>query len=172
MSHNLKIVVTGPFSSGKTRFIKSVSEIDVVTTERKITRRIEGVSKRTTTVAMDYGRVTLGEDVLHLHGTPGQARFDFMWEILMKEMDGFVLLVDSTDSETMGEARELIDLFSSGHPVPYVIAANKQDLPEATKPEKLRRALGVGPNILIMPCVASRKTSVRQVLLQMVDLLK
>ncbi len=172
MSRNLKIVVTGPFSAGKTRFIKTISEIDVVTTERKITRRIEGVSKRTTTVAMDYGRVTLGDTVLHLHGTPGQARFDFMWDILMKEMDGFILLVDSTDLETMGEARELIGLFSSGHPVPYVVAANKQDLPEAVKLEQLRRALDVGPNILIMPCVSSRKTSVKQVLIQMVDVLK
>ena len=172
MSRNLKIVVTGPFSAGKTRFIKTISDIDVVTTERKITRRIEGVSKRTTTVAMDYGRVTLGDDVLHLHGTPGQARFDFMWDILMKEMDGFVLLVDSTDLETMGEARELIGLFSSGHTVPYVVAANKQDLSEAAKLEKLRRALDLGPNILIMPCVSSRKTSIKQVLIQMVDVLK
>ena len=172
MSRPYKIVVTGPFASGKTRFIKAISEIDVVTTERRITRRIEGVSKRTTTVAMDYGRVTLGDSALHLHGTPGQARFDFMWDILMKEMDGFVLLVDSTDMETMGEARELIELFSSPHPAPYVVAANKQDLPEAARPEKLRRALGIPPNILIMPCVATRKTSVRQVLLQLVDLLK
>jgi hypothetical protein len=90
----------------------------------------------------------------------------------MKEMDGFVLLVDSTDLETMGEARELISLFSAGHPVPYVVAANKQDLPEAARPEKLRRALDLPANVLIMPCVSSRKTSVKQVLIQMVDVLK
>lgn len=171
MNRPLKIVITGPFSAGKTRFIKAISEIDVVSTERKITRRIEGITKKTTTVAMDYGRVTFDDVVLHLHGTPGQARFDFMWDILAQEMDGFVLLVDSADLDTVDEARELIDMFTSAHAVPYVIAANKQDMDGAASPAKLRRALGVGPEILIMPCVSSRKTSVKQVLLQLVELL-
>ena len=75
----LKMVVTGPFNAGKTEFIQSVSEIDVVSTERKISSEIERI-KETTTVAMDFGRITVdNEMVLYLFGTPGQKRFDFMW---------------------------------------------------------------------------------------------
>jgi len=78
----VKMVVTGPFSAGKTEFIRTVSEIDVVSTERKITDETKSV-KEATTVAMDFGRITVDEDlVLYLFGTPGQKRFDFMWEIL------------------------------------------------------------------------------------------
>jgi len=166
-----KIVVTGPFSAGKTKFIKTISDIDVVSTERKITRRIEGITKKMTTVAMDYGRVALDDHILHLHGTPGQARFDFMWDILAQEMDGFVLLVDSSDLDTVDEAKELIKTFTSAHAVPYVIAANKQDVEGAASPAKLRRALEIGPEVLIMPCVSGRKTSVKQVLQQLVEML-
>ncbi|MDX9953622.1 MAG: ATP/GTP-binding protein, partial [Anaerolineae bacterium] len=86
----LKIVVTGPFSSGKTEFIQSVSEIDVVSTEKKISSRAERI-KEATTVAMDFGRITIDDElILYLFGTPGQRRFDFMWEILSEGMLGFV----------------------------------------------------------------------------------
>jgi len=99
MKRALKIVVTGPFGAGKTAFIQTISQIDVVSTERRITRRAPA-GQEETTVALDYGRVTLGRTTLSLFGTPGQKRFDFMWEILSKEMDGFVMLVDSTETRT------------------------------------------------------------------------
>jgi len=84
----VKMVVTGPFNAGKTEFIQTVSEIDVVSTERKISSPQERV-KETTTVAMDFGRITVDESlVLYLFGTPGQKRFDFMWEILSEGMLG------------------------------------------------------------------------------------
>lgn len=71
----VKMVVTGPFNSGKTEFIQTVSEIDVVATERQITSEVERI-KDTTTVAMDFGRITVDDDlVLYLFGTPGQKRF-------------------------------------------------------------------------------------------------
>jgi uncharacterized protein len=170
MNRSLKIVVTGPFGAGKTRFIKSISEIDVVSTERKITRREKSV-KRETTVAMDYGRVTLNDAVLHLYGTPGQIRFEFMWDILSRELDGFVMMVDAVDPDSFHHARELMDEFLAEKPVPYVVAANKQDLAGAPTLAKFRRALELPAEVLAMPCIASRKTSVRQVLLQLVDLL-
>jgi len=76
----VKMVVTGPFSAGKTQFIQSVSEIDVVSTERRVSTDEERSVKSATTVAMDFGRITVDEDlVLYLFGTPGQKRFDFMW---------------------------------------------------------------------------------------------
>lgn len=170
MISSIKLVITGPFSAGKTRFIKTISEIDVVSTERKITRREKGV-KRETTVAMDYGRVTLGETSVNLYGTPGQVRFEFMWDILSREMSGFVMLVDATEPDSFHHARELIDGFLADKPVPYVVAANKQDLASAVTLARLRRAMDLGPDVLVMPCVATRKTSVRQVLLQLMELL-
>jgi hypothetical protein len=166
-----KIVVTGPFSAGKTRFIKTISDIEVVSTERKISQREKGM-KAQTTVAMDYGRVTLGEKILHLHGTPGQARFDFMWEILSQDMAGYVVVVDATHPASFDEARELIDAFGKGRrKIPYVVAANKQDLDGAASPTKIHRALELKPEVLVMPCISSRKTSVRQVLAQLAEML-
>jgi len=174
MPPSYKIVVTGPFSAGKTKFIKTISDIEVVSTERRIrqiTHREKGV-KAQTTVAMDYGRVALADKTLHLYGTPGQARFDFMWDILSREMAGFVLLVDSTDPTTFPDARELIDLFTEGRrQPPYVVAANKQDVDGAASHTSIHRALDLPRNVLVLPCVASRKTSVRQVLAQLAEML-
>src|SRR5512143_1187873 len=128
----VKMVVTGPFSAGKTQFIKSISEIDVVSTERKLTNAAERAVKETTTIAMDFGRITVDQDlVLYLFGTPGQKRFDFMWEILSEGMLGFVVLVDSVRPETFREARRILDIFRSYAGTPYVVAANKQDLDDA-----------------------------------------
>ena len=124
----VKMVVTGPFNAGKTAFIQSVSEIDVVSTERKITAEAEKI-KETTTVAMDFGRITVDDDlVLYLFGTPGQKRFDFMWEILSEGMLGFIVMVDSTRPETFREARSILETFRAYAPTPYVVAANKQDM--------------------------------------------
>lgn len=166
-----KIVVTGPFNSGKTQFIQTISDIPVVSTEKRITTEDRGI-KAETTVAMDFGRVNLDGEILYLYGTPGQTRFDFMWEILSGEMNAFVVLVDSTDSPSFPEAAELIDLFSGFVSVPYLVVANKTDLPGAANLAEVRRGTKVSSNITVMPCNATQKSSVRQVLLQMVELLK
>lgn len=163
----VKMVVTGPFSAGKTEFIRSVSEIDVVRTERKITSAAEKI-KESTTVAMDFGRITIDKDlVLYLFGTPGQRRFDFMWEILSEGMLGFVVLVDSARPETFQEAKRILDTFRNYAPTPYVVAANKQDHPDAWEPEDLRIALRVDPRIKLLPCVAIDKETVKNVLLEL-----
>lgn len=163
----VKIVVTGPFAAGKTEFIQSISEIDVVETERKISRPEERIKDRTT-VAMDFGRITIDEDlVLYLFGTPGQRRFDFMWEILAEGMLGFVVLLDSVRPETFREAHGILETFRSYAPVPYVVAANKQDLGDAWLPEDLRIALRIPRDIKVLPCVATNQESVKQVLLEL-----
>jgi uncharacterized protein len=163
----VKIVVTGPFNSGKTEMIRSISEIDVVSTERKISAEMEKV-KETTTVAMDFGRITVDEDlILFLFGTPGQRRFDFMWEILSEGMLGFIVLVDSTRPETFREARSILETFRAYAPTPYVVAANKQDKPEAWDLNDMRVALRLDPAIKLLPCVATRKESVKSVLLEL-----
>jgi uncharacterized protein len=166
-TQTVKIVVTGPFNSGKTELIRSVSEIDVVSTEKKITNDAEKV-KESTTVAMDFGRITVDEDlVLFLFGTPGQKRFDFMWEILSEGMLGFIVMVDSTRPETFKEARSILETFHAYAPTPYVVAANKQDLHDAWDMEDIRLALRLDPTIKLLPCTAKKKSSVKAVLLEL-----
>jgi uncharacterized protein len=161
------MVVTGPFNSGKTQFIRSVSEIDVVATERKISSDAERI-KESTTVAMDFGRITVDEElVLYLFGTPGQKRFDFMWEILSEGMLGFVVMVDSTRPETFREAKSILETFRAYAPTPYVVAANKQDQPDAWEIDDLRIALRLDPSIKLLPCVGTDKERVKTVLLEL-----
>jgi small GTP-binding protein len=163
----VKMVITGPFSAGKTEFIRTVSEIDVVSTERKISSEAERV-KKDTTVAMDFGRITVDEDlVLYMFGTPGQRRFDFMWEILSEGMLGFIVLIDSVRPETFREAKHILEIFRSYASTPYVVAANKQDLSDAWAPEDLRIALKIDPGIKVIPCVATEKDQVKTVLLEL-----
>ncbi len=163
----VKMVVTGPFSAGKTEFIQTVSEIDVVATERKITSEAERI-KETTTVAMDFGRITVDDNlVLYLFGTPGQKRFDFMWEILSEGMLGFIVMVDSTRPETFREARSILETFRAYAPTPYVVAANKQDSPDAWSVDDMRIALRLDPKVKLLPCVALEKESVKNVLLEL-----
>lgn len=163
----VKMVVTGPFSAGKTEFIRSVSEIDVVSTERKISSDAERI-KETTTVAMDFGRITVDEDlVLYLFGTPGQKRFDFMWEILSEGMLGFIVMVDSSRPETFREARFILETFRAYAPTPYVVAANKQDKEDAWDLDDIRIALRLDPSVKLLPCVATEKNPVKEVLLEL-----
>src|SRR5512135_3146464 len=163
----VKMVVTGPFSAGKTEFIRSVSEIDVVSTERRITAEAERV-KEYTTVAMDFGRITVDNDlVLYLFGTPGQRRFDFMWEILSEGMLGFIVMVDSTRPETFREARSILETFRAYAPTPYVVAANKQDIKDAWELEDMRHALRLDSKVKLLPSIAYQKESVKGILLEL-----
>jgi hypothetical protein len=165
----VKMVITGPFSSGKTEFIKSISEIEVVSTEKGISEdTLESRVKEATTVAMDFGRITVDDDlVLYLFGTPGQRRFDFMWEILAEGMLGFVVMVDSSKPETFREAKSILETFRAYAPTPYVVAANKQDHPEAWDAEDLRIALRIEEDVKLLPCIAKDKESVKAVLLEL-----
>jgi hypothetical protein len=163
----VKMVVTGPFNAGKTEFIQSVSEIDVVSTERKISSEAEKV-KNATTVAMDFGRITVDDNlVLYLFGTPGQRRFDFMWEILSEGMLGFIVMVDSTRPETFREARNILETFRAYAPTPYVVAANKQDKEDSWDIDDMRIALRLDKKVKILPCVATDKETVKAVLLEL-----
>jgi small GTP-binding protein len=163
----VKMVVTGPFAAGKTQFIGSISEIAVVRTERKISDETRAV-KAQTTVAMDFGRISIDQDlVLYLFGTPGQRRFDFMWEILSEGMLGFVVLVDSVRPETFREARTILDTFRGYSATPFIVAANKQDDPDAWSPDDIKIALGLNGENKVLPCVATNKESVKFILLEL-----
>ena len=163
----VKIVVTGPFNAGKTELIRSVSEIDVVSTERQISSKAEKI-KESTTVAMDFGRIAVDDDlILYLFGTPGQKRFDFMWEILSEGMLGFIVMIDSTRPETFREARRILETFRAYAPTPYVVAANKQDCEDAWDISDMRISLRLSPEIKLLECVATDKDSVKNVLLEL-----
>jgi len=166
---DVKVVVTGPFNAGKTEFIRSISEIGAVNTDRSISPEApEFGVKSQTTVALDFGRITVDDDlVLYLFGTPGQRRFDFMWDILAERMLGFVVMVDSARPETFREAKIILETFRSYAPTPYVVAANKQDHPEAWPIQDLRIALHLDDHIKLLPCVATDKESVKNVLLEL-----
>jgi small GTP-binding protein len=164
---NVKIVVTGPFNAGKTQFIRSISEIDVVNTERRITSKAEQV-KSQTTVAMDFGRISVDDDlILYLFGTPGQRRFDFMWEILSEGMLGFVVMVDSTRPETFREARRILETFRAYAPTPYIVAANKQDMADAWEINDLRLSLRLADDVKLLPCIATDKDTVKKILIEL-----
>lgn len=166
------MVVTGPFNAGKTEFIRTVSEIEVVSTEQKISTDMERV-KDTTTVALDFGRLTVDDTlILHIFGTPGQRRFEFMWDILSEGMLGYVLMVDSTHPETFREARYILDAFADHSDTPFVVAVNKQDLENAWDAEDIRHALRLRNEIPILPCVATDMAMVKKVLLRLLDLIK
>ena len=117
---------------------------------------------------MDFGRITVDDDlILYLFGTPGQKRFDFMWEILSEGMLGFIVLVDSARPETFREARSILETFRAYAPTPYVVAANKQDLDDAWEAEDMRIALRLDPRVKLISCVASQKETVKTVLLEL-----
>ncbi len=169
----IKVVVTGPFNVGKTEFVRTLSDIPIVSTERRITDHLKS-TKEETTVAMDYGQVKVNGDLFHLYGTPGQSRFDFMWNILSTEMDAFIVLVDSCDRDTMLAAKPLLRTFrrlARKSQAPYLVAANKQDLEGAWSVEQVRKALGLNDKVPVVPCVAREKTSVHNVLRELKALL-
>jgi len=166
-----KIVVTGPFNSGKTQFVETGSDIPIIETEKNITTEDRGI-KAQTTVAMDFGRVELNGDTLHLFGTPGQTRFNFMWEILASEMNGFIVLVDSTDPPSFPEAAELIEQFSSFVDVPHMVVSNKVDLDGAASLDEVRDGTKVASQIQVVESIATEKDSVHRVLKEMLKLLK
>ena len=126
----VKMVVTGPFAAGKTEFIGSISEIAVVRTERKISDETRAV-KAQTTVAMDFGRITIDQDlVLYLFGTPGQRRFDFMWEILSKGSMGLAILINAAAPDPAADLRFYLNAFKGlivDEQIPLVIGVNRID---------------------------------------------
>lgn len=162
---SVKVVVTGPFNAGKTTFIRSVSEITVLSTERQVSD-ISGEGGGETTVAMDFGRISISDEVvLYLFGTPGQSRFSFMWETLSEGMLGFVVLVDANAPQTLADAKEVIGFFTEMSDVPFVVAANKIDADDNESLREVREKIGLAEGVPLVPVDARSKESVKTVLL-------
>ena len=161
----VKVVVTGPFAAGKTTLIRTISEITVLSTERGITDETRS-RKSNTTVAMDFGRITIDRDlVLYLFGTPGQDRFDFMWEILGEGMLGYVLLLDASREASLEEAQSIRNAFRTMARVPLVVALNRAGAIDPELEASVRERLDLDPKTAVLPCDATDKDSVKAVLL-------
>ncbi|MCU1624039.1 MAG: small GTP-binding protein [Frankiales bacterium] len=161
----VKIVVTGPFSAGKTTLIRTISEITVLSTEKDITDSTRS-RKAETTVAMDFGRITIDRDlVLYLFGTPGQDRFDFMWEILGEGMLGYILLVDAERQDSLDEAVGILAAFRKMARVPFVVALNRSEGVSPDEETRVRDALALDEDVAVVPCDATDRESVKAVLL-------
>ncbi|GAA3296461.1 GTP-binding protein [Streptomyces cinereospinus] len=167
-----KIVVAGGFGVGKTTLVTSVSEITPLQTEALMTEASEETDdltgtpdKRTTTVAMDFGRITLDDDlVLYLFGTPGQQRFWFMWDDLVRGAIGAVVMADT---RRLKDCFPALDYFESCG-LPYVVAVNHFDGSERFEPDDVREALTIPRHIPVMIMDARRRISVIETLLSLV----
>jgi uncharacterized protein len=164
----LRIVVTGGVGAGKTSLIQTISEIDVVDTDRKATDEIAQL-KQTTTVALDFGRLTINQhQSLHLYGTPGQHRFDFMWEILIAKAHAYILLVDAHRPDHMRFGRRILNFMKQRVQLPHVIGLTHTDCPGAWEAEDVAIALGLIDEEARPPIVtvnATCKASVTQALI-------
>ncbi len=127
----LRVVVTGAVGAGKTSFIRTISETDVVDTDKRSTDETAQF-KTQTTVAMDFGTIITLNKSLHLYGTPGQARFDFMRDILIQKAQACIVLADATRVEHLNYAREIIDLIDSELRIPYLIGLTHTDCVDVT----------------------------------------
>lgn len=164
----LKIVITGPFSAGKTTLIQTISEVAIVGTERDVSDDTKSVKERTT-VAMDFGRITFAQDLtLFLFGTPGQRRFEVMWEILSEGMIGFILLVHAGDERSIDEASHILDTFRQYADVPYVVGVTHLDELEAPEEEvfaNVRKVLDLPDTIAVMSCDTREREDVKDLML-------
>lgn len=155
--HIVKIVITGPFASGKTTFIKTLCG-KVLTTEKTLSLYLERRIKKTTTVALDFGITYSTRRKLYLFGTPGQKRFWFMIPILIKGAHGVIFLVDSSSKAAVYRAIPLyLNIRKLLNGTPYLIAANKQDIPNSLSPDKVANLMGL--NDELYPLIALDKVS-------------
>jgi signal recognition particle receptor subunit beta len=168
-----KILIAGGFGAGKTTLVGAISEVRPLRTEEVLTSAsvghddLRGVSnKKTTTVAMDFGRITIGTHlVLYLFGTPGQERFWFMWDELAYGALGAVVLADI---RRLDDCFPSVDYFEKRQ-LPFIVAINRFDDAPHYDPEDVRIALDLDPSVPAVVCDARQLSSVKQVLITLVE---
>ncbi|GAB3072719.1 MULTISPECIES: GTP-binding protein [unclassified Phycicoccus] len=172
-SASTKIVVAGGFGVGKTTFVGAVSEIDPLRTEALVTQESAGQDdiskvqqKHTTTVAMDFGRITLAQNlVLYLFGTPGQRRFWFMWDDLVIGAIGAVVLVDT---RRLDDSFAAVDYFEAKG-LPFIVALNQFDGSGEFGPDEIREALAISDHIPVIEVDARDRESAKHALVRVTE---
>jgi uncharacterized protein len=168
----MRLVVTGTVGAGKSTFIRSVSEIAVVDTDRITTDESAAIKKKTT-VAMDFGRLQFAPDMaMHLYGTPGQSRFDFMWDILIRKAHAYILLVDAHRPSDFRSARLMLAFMKQRVKIPMLIGLTHMDCQGAWSEENVALALGFVDEKNRPPLVtlnANQKESVINALIVLIE---
>jgi signal recognition particle receptor subunit beta len=168
-----KIVIAGGFGVGKTTLVNSVSEVRPLNTDAWMTEASEGIDdlppgggKSTTTVAMDFGRITLHQDLLlYLFGTPGQARFWFLWDDLSRGALGAVVLVDTS---RIDQSFAAVNYFENDSVLPFVVAVNRFDGKPRHELDEVREALALNEKVPLIECDARDRASAVAVLREVV----
>ncbi len=152
-----RILVTGPFNAGKATVVKALAEKSI------------SIDRMGTTVAFDYGNVNITGIEAEIFGTPGQERFEFIFKIFAREVSGVLLVVDASHPEELARARQMLDLV--GPRIPYVILANKSDLPGAIPPEEIAHRMNLPDDVPVVPTVATENKRVRDALLMLAEMI-
>lgn len=161
------MVITGPYGVGKTTVIRTLSEIDVLTTERRVS--IDGADELSTTVAMDFGRLTIDDELqLYLFGTPGRRRFDFVWQVLSDGMLGFIVMIDHQRVDSSAEAMDVLSWLREHADVPYVVAVNKVNPDEEERAvRQARHQLRLPPEVPVTAVDARDRESGKALLIRL-----
>lgn len=145
MTYQIKrIVVTGTVGAGKTTLIRTVSDIDTVNTDRQATDSTKSLKSKTT-VGMDFGRFEIKNNlILHIYGTPGQSRFNFMWDLLISKADAYVLLIPANRPEELNKVTNILQFINQRVQIPMIFGITHTDCAGALNEAKIASSIGYG----------------------------